>query len=1692
MTATCSYAGGGHIRSPPEGFPMAKKDRAEQAPNKESWLNRLRRDNRHPDDPRANAWDKLAGREANETLANRDVFTNQQLDRSKIDPRQGRGSRTWGSVLLSAFVAVVVWLIYSGIEFAMNWVNSPTGMGLGEGAGEPLTFGGAVASLGLLKVVVVLAAGGATFSIVNAFLMRNLDAQNLMNDTTDINQYDGDQHIALPEEIVRQFDWFPDVGAHSSVLVSSMISHVMIDNKGLKNITMLKRADKDILDADGEIEYLKGEVLVDEAGEPQSESLPMVDTKFGDALFEASGLPDDKKIRRRFTPAKIPYNADGSDREKLGKYDTVADLINADWDFPDYEVQRPAGAYLVDTAPVNTMVLAITRAGKGQTYIEPVIDMWLREKNPNNMVINDPKGELLVKHYVRATMRGFQVVQFNLINAMKTDIYNPLGMAADAAREGDVIKCAQYVENIAEVFFPLDGGDDPFWANAANNAFKRVAYGLIDFYMEEERKLRAEAERDDVLPKVLDARVDEMWGKVTLYNCYQLFVQLTSKKRKSPRKALEDAIKRGEYGSDEAGTFEQERYESDLAQADAREPIWAGESEADLLSLYFNASELLPTNSIRTLIMNANNSLKSMGGAEKTLATVYGIAITAMSFFTDPTIMRLTSGTPSQNTDLGGLSFPRRMGVRFGPNYLTREHLVGTQARWSAYADDAYEQPLGEDFHHEDTVSPEGWARYYFKGKFENMVSYLTLELTNAQSGLLIKTFHFRFTKDYQTSLSGRYFITDPITGKKIVKNGVLEELEREAFAAPVQAAPVEGDATPEPAPQRYTWVPGHTTFNDQRLTPNEDGTAVVPTQTQSRAVMQTMVRYSETPKAVFLVTPPHLMKYAKLLLILIKQLVDLNFDKSYMTKSNQKPLYKTRFMLDELGNLQSEGHGIAGFETMLSIGLGQEQQFTIILQTLQQLRDVYGESVDKIVQGNASRMDSLIGTPFGWQRMGDTKLGDEVLTPFGGVTEVTGVFPKGTRPVYRVTLRDGSSSEVCHQHLWQIERWKSSMRWTGKDENGKRTYVGASPDGRTAVRVSEVIDTDELKRQVDAGKQVDLPRIAPVAYRGSDLPIDPYVLGVVLGDGHIGANNGFVHLSKNDDFVIEELRRRGQNVSDYGVADNGTHKYGLRGVGARLVALGLAGKRAWEKSIPEVYLYGSVEQRIDLLRGLMDTDGTISKSGEMEFISASRELAEDVQHLVRSLGGRVAINVKSNVMFTSPNQVVKKAARDAYRVQNIRLPKINAFLLPHKADRWRDRTDNSGNRVVSVEYVGEEEVQCISVADERHLYLTDDFMPTHNTSNIVFLKSTDDSMLDTLQKMSGTRHKVYRDTKTVTKDVEKIIKLGSVEGKVSYTLSAKEEPVISYNDMAFISERNSILFRAGDAPVWNRNETILPMSWRLFKDTISHPGHDYSLQTIPTLSSVADYDVRRNQPDFFTMFETRVEQAIHATEVKDQYRKAYGLDEVGVSRLDPDVYSDAVMELINELVGSGPVDLDSMPGDDMGLAFPSMMGDYEDNVEQAAATAKAAEQQQERDLKRYAEGQLSRSDLGAALDSHVIGAFLFCANGMYTGSQFTSADDGSLLSADRSVVYIQRQDVSGDVTQAAGLAADAQARAFTEDGATEQVAGSVTASWTVMPEFYSYLGSVPSWQSIANGEFELAMARLYRQTEEQSLMQEG
>lgn len=508
--------------------------------------------------------------------------------------------------------------------------------------------------------------------------------------------------------------------------------------------------------------------------------------------------------------------------------------------------------------------------------------MWSREDKLHNMVVNDPKGELLCKFYVPLVRRGYQVVQFNLMNVLHTDIYNPLLLAIQSARAGDMQKMAMYIQGLSDVFFPVNGAEEPMWPNAAAAAFRRAAFGLIDYYCEEEKELRIVAARNNMDARTLESKVDELWGHCTLYNAYQMFVQLTSKRMKNPITELSEqwqekynTWKKLANGRPVAEVFgndpEYQKYAEQFDRAKAEAFLWDGKPNVDLCTLFFNAVAALPRNQVRTNVKNADDQLKTMAGAEKMLASVYGIAVTGMSFFVDPTIATLTSGTPSQNADLGALAFPRRIGVRFHTDFIQKYHLTGLQVKWDSFEDPGFTKNLGKDFEHTDIVSGDGWAMYCFEGIYKNDTSYIRAQIVNPQTGLLIRTFYFKFEKLYQMSLNARRFVKEPVLDEKIIKNGLLTELR--CFE--------KKDGT-------LVYKPARTTFKKKVLKSVEPGSK--PVDDDVAAVVQTSVDYSEKPKAVFLLTPPHMMSYAKLLLILIKQLTDLNFEKSYMTKSDQKP----------------------------------------------------------------------------------------------------------------------------------------------------------------------------------------------------------------------------------------------------------------------------------------------------------------------------------------------------------------------------------------------------------------------------------------------------------------------------------------------------------------------------------------------------------------------------------------------------------------------------------------------------------------------------------------------------------------------------------------------------------------------------------------------------------------------------------
>lgn len=397
------------------------------------------------------------------------------------------------------------------------------------------------------------------------------------------------------------------------------------------------------------------------------------------------------------------------------------------------------------------------------------------------------------------------------------------------------------------------------------------------------------------------------------------------------------------------------------------------------------------------------------------------------------------------------------------------------------------------------------------------------------------------------------------------------------------------------------------------------------------------------------------------------------------------------------------------------------------------------------------------------------------------------------------------------------------------------------------------------------------------------------------------------------------------------------------------------------------------------------------------------------------------------------------------------------------------------------------------------------------NTSNIVFLKSTDDAMIDTLQKMSGVTHKSFTDSKTITRDMQKLMMQN--EGKASYTMTTKEVPVISYNDMAFISERNSIVFRAGDSPVWNRNETILPMSWRLFKNTITQPGKNYSLQTIPTLSSALDFDIRQNQPDFIKMLDKRMAQAGKAAAAMDMYKNAYRYTDAELAKLDIDAYSDEIMDLItamlNDSLGKGTgtesdeddvfegddvVNIDDWDDDmlenhyvdtvDENESYGALnIDDIEDNDDVQQEAARRQAQRDERDRKIFAGGFISKSMLvnpDGSVKSHAFDkdfSEIFANNmgSMLGDKQYFDDVDGNLYGKNGKP-YIVKADNRAILDRMNEAAQEEGSNVYSEEDIQERDLSEFN-TYIITDAFYQFLASLDAW-TFASGQFDNEMRR--------------
>lgn len=345
---------------------------------------------------------------------------------------------------------------------------------------------------------------------------------------------------------------------------------------------------------------------------------------------------------------------------------------------------------------------------------------------------------------------------------------------------------------------------------------------------------------------------------------------------------------------------------------------------------------------------------------------------------------------------------------------------------------------------------------------------------------------------------------------------------------------------------------------------------------------------------------------------------------------------------------------------------------------------------------GKAQPLSARILTRAGWRTMGSLSVGDELASVDGSESIVTGIFPQGERQVYCVTLSDGRSTECCGEHLWKVR------------------YREWSAD--------RILSTDHIREMLTKKRYQN--RLSLDLFDGDfgsadPLPLDPWLLGFLLGDGSICG--GQVRFSTKDPEIVEAVQARlpADLIARYCSAYDYKITGGARGGSANSVMealreLGVYETRSHDKFIPQVYLDANRAARIQLLRGLMDSDGWAETEGAIRFSTASAQLAEGVCELVRSIGGICSIRSRTTT-YTYKGE--RKAGRVSHMCRIRLSDPAEVFTLQRKIDRV-GRTKNTARlNISSIVPARVDQVQCISVSHPSRLYVTDSYIVTHNTA---------------------------------------------------------------------------------------------------------------------------------------------------------------------------------------------------------------------------------------------------------------------------------------------------------------------------------------------------------------------------------------
>lgn len=462
---------------------------------------------------------------------------------------------------------------------------------------------------------------------------------------------------------------------------------------------------------------------------------------------------------------------------------------------------------------------------------------------------------------------------------------------------------------------------------------------------------------------------------------------------------------------------------------------------------------------------------------------------------------------------------------------------------------------------------------------------------------------------------------------------------------------------------------------------------------------------------------------------------------------------------------------------------LGREKEVRLLTETIIRRKKPNVLMIGEAGTGKAQPLDSLVLLKDGWSKMGDVKLGDMVVTPSGDLAPISGIFPQGKRDVYKITFSDGRHVESCGEHLWNIYEKHDTTR----NSNG---YEYKTVELNTVIKRMEANKNYKPKVQLRIDKSENI-----------ELPMNPYVMGVLLGDGSFRDTSPCSFTNSESD-IVQNVRSYLEDGYEVRVGKKGFNRICLSGKLVKrhlkgeysniyiqaINELGLYGLKSSEKFIPVVFKNAGYQQKIDLISGLVDTDGYVTKTGSLSISTSSETLANDIKEIVWSIGGICSLKVKKSPKYTYKNET--KTGLDSYVVK-IRfndpasLAKSSKHLVKLKTKDQYQYSDLK-LQITDISLSRNTETQCIMVDHPEHLYITNDYIVTHNTAVVEgFVKTIID----------GTCHETVKDMVVYNLDMGSMIAgtkyRGEFEERAKNVINQmKDTP----NSILFIDEAHGIM----------------------------------------------------------------------------------------------------------------------------------------------------------------------------------------------------------------------------------------------------------------------------------------------------------